>query len=119
MTFWVKSDAAAELTVQLRDGPEFGDEVTTPPVPIVKEKLIDGGAMAGDYRLVVVPMQRLIKDCPDFRPSRLGNVVLSGDGKPPATLWIDRVVFHVSPEGVETERASGGATRAQPRKGRR
>jgi hypothetical protein len=103
LSFWVRCDGGAELNVQLRDAPEFDYETTTAPVAIVKERLVEGGELADRYRRVVIPMSRLLRGAERFRPARLGWVVFSGDGKPPATFWIDRLVFHVNAESLAND----------------
>ncbi|MGB2824217.1 MAG: choice-of-anchor X domain-containing protein, partial [Phycisphaerae bacterium] len=108
LSFWVRSDGAGELNVRLRDAPEFDYARTTGPVPIVGERLIQGGKITNEYRCVVIPMARLLAGEPDLRIGRLGYILFSGDARPPATFWIDRVVFHVNAESVEKELRSGG-----------
>jgi hypothetical protein len=104
LTFWIKTDAegAEEISVQLRDDQLFSGSTSTPPVPILQEKFIDGGKVAGDWRLVSIPLARLLKGVKQFETSRLGAVVVSGEGKVTGNYWIDEVRFHISPESLKT-----------------
>jgi hypothetical protein len=104
LSFWVRSDSAAELNVCLRDLPEFSEVTTSPAVAVVKDGLIEGGKLTGDWHRVMIPLPRLLAAAPGFRVGELGQIVLSGDGKPPATIWIDRVVFHPNAGTMENEK---------------
>jgi len=102
MTFWIKSDMAGDedVQVQLRDAPPFSFATTTPPAWIVKEALVEGGKVTSEWRLVTIPLARLLKDSPQFETMRLGAVVLSGESKSPRTYWVDEVRFHISREDL-------------------
>jgi hypothetical protein len=104
LSFWVRSDSAGELNVCLRDLPEFADVTTSAAVGLVKDALVEGGKLTGDWHRVVIPLPRLLAAAPNFRISQLGQIVFSGDGKPPATIWIDRVVFHPNAGTLENEK---------------
>ena len=104
LSFWVRSDSAGELNVCLRDMPEFADVTASSAVAVVKDALVEGGKLTGDWHRVVIPLPRLLAAVPNFRVSQLGQIVFSGDGKPPATIWIDRVVFDPNAATVENEK---------------
>jgi hypothetical protein len=104
LSFWVRSDSAGELNVCLRDMPEFSEVTTSSAVAVVKDALVEGGKLTGDWHRVMIPLPRLLAATPGFRISQLGQIVLSGDGKPPATIWIDRVVFHPNAGTMENEK---------------
>ncbi len=106
MSFWVRSGAPPrqELFVQVQDAPEYDYETVTPPIPVVGEGLVDGGRIDETYRIVVIPMERLLKGTEGFRPERMGRVTFAGKGPQPATYWIDRIVFHVDADSVAEER---------------
>ncbi len=103
LTFWIKTDAAEaeDVTVQLRDAPPFSLGTTTPPVSILKEGFVDGGKIAGDWRLVTIPLARLLKETPQFERGGLGSVILSGEGKATGSYWVNDIRFHISPEDVK------------------
>ena len=116
LSFWVRTDRGRELGIQLRDAPEFDMPVAGPVVAVVAGKFIEGGALDTEYRRAVVPLGRLLRDTPGFHLTRLGHVIFSGDGNPPARFWIDQVVLHVNPESVAEELQ---AVRDQPEGARR
>jgi hypothetical protein len=104
LTFWIKTDAegAEEISVRLRDDQPFSGSTSTPPIPILQEKFLDGGKVVRDWRLVSIPLARLLKGVGQFETSRLGAVVVSGEGKVTGNYWIDEVRFHISPENLKT-----------------
>ncbi|MCX5682252.1 MAG: hypothetical protein NT049_01010 [Planctomycetota bacterium] len=104
LTFWIKTDAegAEEVSVRLRDDQPFSGSTSTPPVPILQEKFIEGGKVTLGWHLVSIPLARLLKDVGKFETSRLGAVVVSGEGKLTGNYWIDEVRFHISPESLKT-----------------
>jgi len=110
LSFWIKTDAndQEELYVQVRDNPVFSMPQSTAKVPIVKENLIEGSWAGGQYRRVVVPLRRLLKDSPSFQPQLLQQIIFSGDGASRRSYWIDQVRFHSSPEDVKADRAVEG-----------
>ena len=104
LSFWVKTDGTRdeELSVQFRDGSESAYPTTTPPVPVLKEGLVEGGTIDREYRRVVVPVHRVIKDTPKFRPDRLCYVIFSGPGGSPRNYWIDLIRFHLDKEDLDS-----------------
>lgn len=102
LTFWIKTDAdvAEDVQVQLRDAPPFSLPTTTPPLGIVKEGFVDGGAVGREWRLVTIPVSRLLKDAPQFEAARLEAVILSGEGKVARTLWLDDIRFNLTPDDL-------------------
>jgi len=100
--------AGEEMAVQLQDLPAYSPAVTTPRVPILKEGLVEGGAIDGQWRPVVIPMRRLLRDAKGFRADRWTFVVLSGDGKSPGTYEMADMRFLVN---VEEAKAFKGATK--------
>lgn len=122
LSFWMRREGPGDqdVAIQLRDVPEFDDPVTTPPVHVVRDKLVEGGKLDDRYRRVVIPLDRILARSPAFRTERFGLVVLSGDGKSPATFWIDKVCVHVNPEGLANEESlSTGPRKPRPRRERR
>ena len=111
MSFRVKADPQTpgeELYVQLKDNPNFSMPVTTPKVPVVREKLVQGGAITGQYRRVIIPIHRFLKDVPTFQPQLLQWIILSGEGRSAGTYWIDRVEFHATAEDIKSGRVVEG-----------
>lgn len=104
ISFMIKSDrkAGAELSVQLRDASPDSLSETTLAVNIVKEGLIEGGAVSDTYRRVVIPISRLLQDSPKFRPSLASWVVISGGAGAAQTLWIDRIYVHPTAQDVKS-----------------
>jgi hypothetical protein len=103
LTLWIKTDAAQpeDVTVQLWDAPPFSLPTTTPPVSILKEGFVDGGKIGGEWRLVTIPLARLLKETPQFERGGLGSVILSGEGKATGSYWVDDIRFHISPEDLK------------------
>jgi hypothetical protein len=102
VTFWIKTDLARgeDVTVQLRDSQPFSLPTTTPPLGLLKDGFLDGGAITTQWRLVTIPLARLLKGAPQFEISRLGALVLSGEGKVPGTYWVDEIRFHLSADDL-------------------
>jgi hypothetical protein len=117
LSFFVKCDqaSAGELYVQLKDFSEDTVAALTPRVPVVKEKLVEGGAIDGTYRRVVVPFSMLLKDedaaagTAKFRPSMLRSVVVSGDAGKPRHYWITAIRFHVNGDEKNPASSKEGA----------
>jgi len=105
LSFWVKSAAPRpdDLRVQLRDQPTYAFSTTTPPAAIVAERLIEGGAIDGQFRRVVIPLSRLLKDAPAFQTRLFCWILFSGEGRAPATYWIDDLRFFLSKEDLESD----------------
>jgi hypothetical protein len=103
ISFWIKSDqpAAGELVLRLRDSREHSVSATTPGVPIVGEKCIEGGSIVPTYRRVVVPLDRLFRNAEGFRPDLAAQMVLSGNAKVARTYWVDDVRVHLSREDLK------------------
>jgi len=99
LSFRVRTDSRAPggLSVHLRDDPEQSFPTLTPGVDIVKERLVQGGGLGGEYRTVVVPVQMLLAGSDTFLTNLTACVGFSGDG-PPATWWIDDIRFLAEPE---------------------
>jgi hypothetical protein len=100
VSFLLRSDGPEdqEVYVQLRDAPVYDNPVQSKPVPVAAEKLIEGGKITAKYARVVIPLERFVKDSPHLRAGRLGWIVFSGQGKSPATFWVDYIRFHAGPE---------------------
>jgi hypothetical protein len=118
LSFWVRSDSASDLTVCLRDMPEFADVTTSSAVAVVKDALVEGGKLTGDWHRVMIPLPRLLAAAPNFRVTQFGQVIFSGDGKLPATIWIDRVVFHPNAATVENEKRPEAPSAGPPKRKR-
>lgn len=103
LTLRIKTDggAAEEIRVHLRDSQPFSGATDTPPVPILQEKLIEGGKVDAEWRLVTIPLARLLKDAGPFDAARLAAVVVAGEGKVTGNYWIEDVRFHISPEDLK------------------
>ncbi len=105
LSFEVKTDGAKgkEFYVQLMDASPDTASVSTGKVAVVKEGLVDGGAIGSEYRRVVVPFERVLREAPAngarFRPTMLQAVVIGGDGDG-QTYWIKDVHFHAKAEEV-------------------
>ena len=97
--------------MHLRDSPSYVHPATTPPVGILRNGLLRGGAISDEYRRVVVPMDLLLKGARDFQTNRCAWVVFSGDGRAKQTYWIDDIRFHLDAEDVEADEpaTTGGA----------
>ncbi|MBE3068810.1 MAG: hypothetical protein IMZ66_01100, partial [Planctomycetes bacterium] len=91
-------EAGEEVRVQLADLPAFALPVTTPPVPVVGEGFVEGGRIGREWRQVVIPLKRLVRDAPDFRPARWAYVILSGDGRTAGTYEVTGARFLIRAE---------------------
>ena len=104
LSFWIRaaqgSEVPTSLNIQFVDRPDFAEQVTTPPVAILPD-LIDQGAIGTDYRRVVVPLDPLMDS--GFQPSRLSKIILSGDAKGPATLFLDGVRWNATRAELDTK----------------
>jgi hypothetical protein len=106
LSFDVKCEGApaGELFVQLKDFSEDTVAMSTVRVPVVKEKLIEGGVIDGTWRRVVVPFSMLLEDPPGrataahFRPGMLRAAVISGEAGAPRHFWISPIRFHAGDE---------------------
>jgi hypothetical protein len=105
VSFWAKSDGRSpdDLSLQLRDQPEYTAPSTTPAVGLVRDRMIEGGAMATEFRRVVIPLEPLLKRTASFQPRLFCWIVFSGEGRAPATYWIDDVRFVLTKEELETD----------------
>lgn len=103
LSFWIKSDTAGneEFYVQLRDGPIDIFPTTTLRIGVVREGLVEGGAIAGEYRRVVIPLERMLKGAGDFHPESFAFVVFSGETRSGRTYWIDDIRFHLNKENIK------------------
>jgi hypothetical protein len=100
LSFWIKAcdgPPPAELSVQLRDQPEFSDPTTTAPVPL--SGFIPEGGLSGEYRQAVVPLTRLLGSNSQLQTTSLKNIILSGTTDGPVTVYIDGPRVLVSPDG--------------------
>ena len=105
LSFWAKSDGKStdDLAVQLRDQPDYSAPATTPPVGLVKDRVIDGGALTGQFRRVVIPLEPLLRRAPGFQPRLFCWLIFSSQGRAPATYWIDDLRFFPTKEELETD----------------
>ena len=104
LSFWVKTDGDPheELYCYLRDSSWDLYPETTRPVPIMEEGYVEGGVIDGTFRRVVLPIQRLIRDAPAYRPSLTSWVMLSGDSREPRNYWIDDIRFVLDKQDLES-----------------
>ncbi len=93
LSFWVRREGSAggDLNVQLEDSPLLLEPAATARVPIEAGKYVRGGDLSTEYRQVMIPVSRFLKDAGRFRPTLCRSVIFSGDGRTPATYWIDSV----------------------------
>ena len=98
--FWIKASGPAddEVFVRLNDFMPFSPSTTTPPLGLMKEGLVEGGQITDEWRRVVVPLKRFLKDAPQFQTARWQNVVLSGEGQSPVTYSIEDLRFLLTAE---------------------
>lgn len=104
IAFMVKSDAKVgkEMNAQLRDSTPDNLPVTTPAVLIIKEGLVEGGGITDTWRRVVIPISRLLKDCPGrYHSGDTRSLVLSGAGDAAENLWIGEVTLVATPEELK------------------
>jgi hypothetical protein len=85
----------AELSLQLRDQPEFSDPTTTAPVPL--PGFIANGGIAGDYR-AVVPLSRILGSNSQLETTSLKSIILSGTTAGLVTLYMADPRVLVSPD---------------------
>jgi len=111
LAFDIKTDGPSpkELYVQLQDASPDTVSALTVRVPVIEEKLVQGsggGVIDKNFRRVVVPFSRLLKEPPDdsprFRPTMLHAVVISADSDS-QNYWISPILFQ-SP-GADRERS--------------
>jgi hypothetical protein len=76
--------APKDLSLQLRDVPDFSPPTTTSRVP-----LLSGVTLNAEYQRIVVPMTQVVGTALQFQRDRLDEVILSGESDAPATLVID------------------------------
>jgi hypothetical protein len=104
LSFWIRaapgSEVPASINIQFVDRPDFSEQVTTTPVAILPD-LIDQGAVGTDYRRVVIPLDLLMDS--GFQPSRLSKIILSGDAKGPATLFLDGIRWIATRAELDTK----------------
>jgi hypothetical protein len=102
--FWIRASGPAgdEVCIRLNDFMPFSPSTTTPPLGLVKEGLVEGGKITDEWRRVVVPLKRLLKDAPQFQTARWQNVVLSGEGRLPVTYSIEDLRFLLTAEEAKT-----------------
>ncbi len=108
MTFWVQAlgEPGKELNVQLRDAPTYSYPTTTEPVPVVSEGFVDGSRfVAGEWRQVIVPVDRLLRDSDEFRRDLVTWVVLSGDESAARAYRVDNFRFIMRPDEAAEEDA--------------
>ena len=108
LSFWIMASGAAEeeVFVQLHDLPPYSPSMTTPPLGLMKEGLVEGGKIAGEWRRVVVPLKRFLKDAPQFQTPRWLNVILSGEGKSPVTYSMEDMRFLLTAEEAKTPKGA-------------
>jgi hypothetical protein len=95
-----------ELYVQLRDIPNLSEAITTDRVPVIHDYVRDG-AINTQYRTVVVPFSKLLgKVSSEFQMSMLSNIIISGDGGEPATLYIDWPCYNAPSDDSAASQAS-------------
>jgi hypothetical protein len=93
LSIWVRAEQniTNELYVQLEDSPLLLDPAATARLPVLAGGYVQGGSLGTDYRQVIIPAARFLKDAGSFRPALCHAVIFSGAGQAPATYWIDNV----------------------------
>ena len=97
LSFWIKAadgQPPKDLSVQLRDQPEFSDPTTTPPLPVYG--FIAEGGISGEYRRAVIPLARLLGSNSQLQTTSLKSIILTGTTDGPVTLYVDGPRVHVS-----------------------
>ena len=69
-----------------------------PKLALLKDGLVEGGAIDPTWRRVTVPVSRLLGGAARLATTSIGAVVLSGEGGAPQTFWISDQVLYASPE---------------------
>jgi hypothetical protein len=106
LAFWVKAEGEVgdELYVHLRDNPTYSYPNVTKGVPVVAEGLVRGGGLSNEeYRQVVVPIDRILRDSAEFRRDLVSWFVLSGDEREGRTYRVDNVRFLMDESDVAAE----------------
>jgi hypothetical protein len=100
--FWIRTDVpdAGEITLALVDQPEYDLPVSTDAVA-VKDSLVGGGKVDGQWRLAVVPLAPLMKAKPEFRASRAGQIIFAGRAPAAGTVEVRDVQYLVGPDDAE------------------
>jgi hypothetical protein len=113
LSFWIRGEVQGreEVFVQLQDSPPYSRCNRTKPVPIIAEKLIEGGEIAGTYRRVVIPMKRLLKDSTELSLDLVGAVVLSGAGQAPGQYKVRNVRFYLTEEDLASAKEAAPVDR--------
>lgn len=103
LSFWIRREGAGgeDVRVQLLDTPPYAPPTTTPPVAVEAEGFVEGGRIAAEFRRVVIPLRRLLKDAPAFRTRLMTTVVLSGEGRAAATYGVKDMWFHLSADDLK------------------
>jgi len=114
VSLWVKSDGRSpdDLRVQFRDQPDYLAPTTTPPVSLggTGFQPVDHGqdaratgAMAAEFRRVVIPLEPLLARTPGLLPRLFCWVIFSGDGSAPGTWWVDDIRLFRTKEELDTD----------------
>ena len=109
LSFWIKSDGkeTPELQVALRSNPDDAFPAYSETVDVVKGNFIEGGAVAGEWRFVAIPLERFYRPEAPFQFSLLGSVAFGGPASGESrTLWVDDIRFWA--DAAELNEARGG-----------
>ena len=93
LSFWVKTDGkfTGDLFVQLEDNPELATPERSGRIAVTGSDFIRDGQLDAEYREVVIPVARFLKEAGKLQPSLCAAVVLSGQSEAPAAFWLDEV----------------------------
>ena len=108
LCFWirVRDPATQEISLQIRDQPEYDHPATTPALPLCKSGFVPGGKFTGEFQRVVVPVSKLLENAEGFQPSVFRTMILSGEIDKPTDYYLDEVAFYPSPESLSAEEGS-------------
>ena len=112
LSFWIRSDknTGKEVGIRLRDSVIDALPNDGPKLALLKDGLMDGGAIDPTWRRVTVPISRLLGGAARLATTSIGAVVLSGDGGAPQTFWISDLVLYASPEDHQDALKPKGVT---------
>lgn len=95
MVFWIRADRPGGKDVQLylRDRPDDALPNDGPKTSLIKDGLVQGGAIDTTWRPVIVPIRKLIGAASDLQPQSVSEVNLAGEGGVEQGLWIRDILL--------------------------
>ena len=113
VSFWIRSDRSTgkDVTIRVRDSiidvlPNDGVKLS-----LIKDGLVDGGAVDPTWRRVTVTIPRLMNGAAKLMPDATAAVVLGGEGGVEQSLWISDLVLYATPKDLQDALKAKGAAK--------